>query len=222
MNPVRFSPKTFDYDILHPNTRKSIDAWLATGPATHDGHPICGILQTLWVEPIDEVVEKAGDAEALLCSFEHVSVGTRTIYPFFRDRLGVTLVWSEELTDERMRGYRDPHFELSHDPIFLRLVNSDLPVLCRPDGGKIHLYHLAGGTLLVSTSNPKELPWQIFDAQEFHGALCSAILPRARSQHDKIRRAGHVSKMNDLLEACYCSASDNFENFLPDPVRLEA
>ena len=214
-----FKPGLTGRDILMPRTRSAVSDWLKSEPKSHEDLPIVAICQEFFCEPVEDV-DPARDPVQLL-SFEHLSVRSSHITPIARHNHGYGKMWSGELTDDHMVGFRDPHFMLTHDDTFLRLINSDLMVLTDPGGSIVRFYHLAHGSMMMSTELVSRMTPEEGDKSEWQGALITAIFPRAESHHEILTRTAQVQQMNDLIWPFFCSASDNFEALKPEQIPID-
>lgn len=215
---LRFDPKIMNRDILRRNTRKSISSWLRTKPKTLSGDPVFAIHHVMQCKPVNADIQDEQTNQIL--SFEDLSVSLANIAPAVKHSRGIGDLWSGEATDYHMLGFRDPHFMLWHDETYLRLLNSDLMMITAPQGSRVHFYHFAYGSLMLSEALIRSLPCESREGETWRGALMTAILPEPHSQHVRLNQVADVVKMNQLLSDIFYHTSENFEDILPNNIRL--
>jgi hypothetical protein len=219
-SPHHFDPEVSTCKLLARRTQSSIAKWLSSDPKSHEGDPIIAIRQVLLVEPTQETRNATGGQDVILCGFEDCSVRIATIDAVQRRGASLQDMWSGEAIDDHMIGYREPYFDLAHDETYLRLANSDLPVMTEHFGSYIHLFHFAQGTLMISAADPARLIAPTFNDRTWQGGACTAIIPEAKSQHERITQAATLDKMNTHVDLLFAKTGNS--GFTPRKIKLPA
>jgi hypothetical protein len=217
---VSFQPVIETKDTLAARTREAISSWLSTKPKTHDGHPVIAIRQQMYFKPVN----RDGDTDhnvVKIVSFEDVSASVTDITPIFLRRERVYDVHDFEITDSHMTGYRDAHFMLSYDQSYLRLINSDLTLLLGARSGVVDFYHFAHGSLMLSKQSVARLSSSDWHNGAWAAPLLTAILPKTRSQHERLAQAADIETMNRSLYQIFARTSDNFIKASPRPIMIQ-